>query len=193
MPRILLIDNYDSFTYNIREYLGRIVGYQHVDLLKNDALDTGDIMDYDAWIVSPGPGLPEESGTLLPTLKKGVGRMPILGICLGHQALAEIFGGKLINLGEVRHGRQANAHWQDIGPLNVGLGNSSLVGLYHSWAVEGDSIPECLSVTAYDDDGQVMAIQHKELPLLGVQFHPESILTPDGFQMVENFISWIQR
>lgn len=193
MPRILLIDNYDSFTYNIREYLGRLAGYQNVDLIKNDELFLDDMLAYDAWIISPGPGLPEESGSLITVLQQSAGRVPVLGICLGHQAIAEVYGARLINLGEVRHGRQVEVQWLAAGPLNDGLASRTKVGLYHSWAVEADSLPDTLEVLAKDDDGQIMAIRHKELPLMGVQFHPESILTPNGSAMIGNFLRWAQR
>lgn len=187
-PRILLIDNYDSFTFNIREYLGRIVGYNNVIIHKNDQVMIADAMEFDAWVLSPGPGLPGQSGNLIDLIRAGFEKRPILGICLGMQAIAETFGAELINLGNVRHGRQIRLRWTGHCPLVPDTDQLESAGLYHSWAVKASTLPDSLEVSCIDEEGVPMIIQHAKFPVYGVQFHPESILTPGGFQLMEEFI-----
>jgi len=190
MPRILLVDNYDSFTYNVRELLCQVAGYGTVDLVKNDLVEIPSALNYDAWVISPGPGLPHGSGQLMDLIAMGVERVPILGICLGHQAIAEHFGGELFNLGEVKHGRQVRIRWTADAPIRPDDHDEWMeVGLYHSWAVDRGSLPEALQLIAEDEDGIPMAIRHREYPVYGVQFHPESVLTPLGIEIFSRFLA----
>jgi anthranilate synthase component II len=186
--KILLLDNYDSFTYNLL-HLIKAVSTATVDVFRNDAINMEAIKQYDKIILSPGPGVPSEAGMLLPIIKEYSATKSILGVCLGHQAIGEAFGGTLINLTQVFHGvatdgiiEQANAI------LLQGLANRFIIGRYHSWVIAKDAFPETLEITAYDDNGFIMALQHKSLDIHGVQFHPESVLTPDGAVIMKNFL-----
>ncbi len=187
--RILVIDNYDSFTYNLVHAIKKISGL-NVDVFRNDEITLEDIDKYDKIVLSPGPGLPEEAGLLLDIIKTYASKKSILGVCLGHQAIGEAFGGKLHNLNRVFHGMAT--------PVKVTQTNSNLfnslpetfdVGRYHSWIVEKENLPECLEVTSYDENGKIMSMKHKEYDLEGVQFHPESVLTPLGEKMIENWLN----
>jgi len=187
-PKILVFDNYDSFTYNLVQIIERILT-KKVDVFKNDQISLSEIERYDKVILSPGPGIPQEAGILLDLIKKYAPTKSILGVCLGQQAIAEAFGGSLINLSEIFHGVSIST--------KVLLPNTKLfqnistgfeAGRYHSWAVNPENFPEELEITAVDEDGMIMALQHRKYDVHGVQFHPESILTPDGEAIIRNFL-----
>ncbi len=187
--KLLVFDNYDSFTYNIMHAL-RDLGV-NPDVVRNDRITPEECAAYDKIVISPGPGIPSEAGVLLPMIKHCSSLpspIPMLGVCLGHQAIAESFGGSLYNLPEVYHGISTPADIIADSPLFNGLGKKVDVGRYHSWAVDKESLPDCLEVTAVDSEGIIMALQHKVLPVYGVQFHPESILTPQGMTIIENWL-----
>jgi anthranilate synthase component II len=186
--KILVFDNYDSFTYNLVHMVEKVVGVT-VDVHRNDAIALADINNYDKIILSPGPGIPEEAGILLDVIKHYAATKSILGVCLGHQAIGESFGGGLNNLSQVYHGVAT--------PITLtnnesyifnGLPKSFVVGRYHSWVVDANNFPNDLLVTATDANGYIMAVQHKTLDVVGVQFHPESVLTPVGEQIITNWL-----
>ncbi len=186
--KILVFDNYDSFTYNLVHLVEKITG-ERVDVYRNDQVSMEKVNEYDRIILSPGPGIPEEAGMLLPLIKQYAPSKPILGVCLGHQAIAEAFGGKLINLDTVYHGVSTpieikNAKYK----IFEGLPDKINVGRYHSWIVSDEDLPEVLEVTARDEHGYIMGLQHKALDVQGVQFHPESVLTPDGEKIMRNWL-----
>ncbi len=188
MVKILVFDNYDSFTYNLVQLAERIIGHK-VDVYRNDQIPLEKVNEYDKIILSPGPGIPEESGLLLPLIKEYAATKSIFGVCLGQQAIAQAFGGKLINLEDVYHGIATPAHKTKVyAPIFAGLPETFEVGRYHSWVVDNTTLPECLEVTAVDDDGFIMGLQHKTYDVQGVQFHPESILTPDGEKILRNWL-----
>jgi anthranilate synthase component 2 len=187
--KILVFDNYDSFTYNLVHLVEKITG-EKVDVYRNDQIALADVVAYDKIILSPGPGIPEEAGLLLPLIKEYAATKSILGVCLGLQAIAEAFGGTLINLSTVFHGVAT--------PIKILKTNSQVlnglpeeieVGRYHSWIVSDDNFPAELEVTARDENGYIMGLQHKQFDVQGVQFHPESVLTPDGEQMLRNWLT----
>lgn len=194
--RIAMIDNYDSFTYNL-VHLVKELGAD-VTVFRNDQFELQELDVFDKIMLSPGPGIPREAGKLLQVIASYAGVKPILGICLGEQAIGEYFGGTLVNLSEVFHGVQTPAHvvefhQESTGKTEVdylfrGLHRDLLVGRYHSWVVDADTLPECLEVTCISNEGQVMALRHKEYDVCGIQFHPESVLTPDGKRMIKNWI-----
>ncbi len=184
--KIAVIDNYDSFTYNL-VHLVRQLGAD-VAVRRNDQFEISDIEPYDKIILSPGPGIPSEAGLLTDVIRAYAGRKPILGVCLGHQAIGEAFGARLENLKEVYHGVATPVTLDTAEPLFRGLPRRIDVGRYHSWVVSRDGLPECLSVTAESDDGNIMALRHNEFDVRGIQFHPESILTPDGAAIVKNWL-----
>ncbi len=186
--KVLVFDNYDSFTYNLVQIIERILGSK-VDVVRNDQITLEEIQKYDKIILSPGPGIPEEAGILLDLIKKYASTKSILGVCLGQQAIAEAFGGSLINLSEIFHGVATSADLvKNDTKLFKNLSSGLEVGRYHSWAVNPENFPEELEITAVDKDGMIMALQHKEYDVHGVQFHPESILTPDGEVIIKNFL-----
>ncbi|NDV77477.1 aminodeoxychorismate/anthranilate synthase component II [Dysgonomonas sp. 511] len=185
--KILIFDNYDSFTYNL-VHLVKELGYADVDVYRNDKIALEDIGRYDKVILSPGPGIPSEAGLLLPLIKEYAGRKPILGVCLGHQAIGESFGAKLVNLEDVYHGVATQIEVSKPDYIFDGLGHNIEVGRYHSWIVDSNHLPECLEITATDSNGQIMALRHREYDIHGVQFHPESVLTPDGEAIIRNFL-----
>ncbi len=185
--KILLFDNYDSFTYNLVHAI-KSLGYENVDVYRNDKIELSQIDLYDKIILSPGPGLPSEAGIMMEVIKKYAGKKSILGVCLGHQAIAEAFGAKLENIPTVFHGVQTAIKIMKEDYLFAGLPNEILAGRYHSWIVSKSDFPDELEVTAVDKAGDIMALKHKTLDLHGVQFHPESILTPDGVQIIQNFL-----
>lgn len=190
--KIIIIDNYDSFTYNLFQYLKEAAPEATVDVLRNDKFEMEQLSSYDAIVLSPGPGLPSEAGLLLALIECYAQTKPILGICLGHQAIAEAFGGKLKQLKKVYHGLKSEIFIKDSSsPILQGLGNKIEVGRYHSWVVDRASIPEVISILAEDGEGQIMAMQHQRLPVFGLQFHPESVLTLSGRQIIQNFIQLI--
>ncbi|WP_303920075.1 aminodeoxychorismate/anthranilate synthase component II [Draconibacterium sediminis] len=187
--KILVIDNYDSFTYNLVHAIKKISG-QPVDVFRNDQIALEEIDKYDKIVLSPGPGIPEEAGLLLDIIKAYAPKKSMLGVCLGHQAIGEAFGGKLHNMNRVLHGIATPVKQTGINsPLFKGLPESFDVGRYHSWIVQNEQLPECFEVTSYDEDGLVMSMQHKEYDVQSVQFHPESVLTPLGEKMIENWLN----
>ena len=184
--KIVIIDNYDSFTYNL-SHLIKSLGAE-VDVVRNDQFSLDDLEAYSKIVLSPGPGIPSEAGLLLDVIRTYAGKKPILGVCLGHQAIGEVFGAKLENLSDVFHGVATPCHIIADDPIFSGLDRDITVGRYHSWVVSQEGLPECLEVTAVSDEGQIMALRHKTLNVRGIQFHPESVLTPDGRKMIQNFL-----
>lgn len=188
--KILLLDNYDSFTYNLLHVVKEL-GATNVEVFRNDEIDLDDVERFDKIILSPGPGIPEEAGLLLPVIRRYAATKSILGVCLGHQAIGETFGAKLENLKEVCHGIQT--------PISIlqpskeslfqGLGREIPVGRYHSWVVSRENFPDCLEITAESQEGQIMALRHKVYNVHGIQFHPESVLTPQGKEIIKNFLN----
>ena len=184
--KIVIIDNYDSFTYNLA-HLVKELGAE-VTVLRNDQFRLEELEPYSKIILSPGPGIPSEAGLLLDVIRTYAGRKPILGVCLGHQAIGEVFGAQLENLSQVFHGVATPCHIVSDDPLFSGLERDITVGRYHSWVVSRDHVPSCLERTAESPEGQVMALRHRELNVRGIQFHPESVLTPDGKRMLQNWM-----
>jgi anthranilate synthase component 2 len=186
MKNILLIDNYDSFTYNL-VHLIKSLGYG-VDVRRNDAISIEEAEAYDKILLSPGPGIPSEAGLLLEIVRQFAPTKSILGVCLGHQAIGEVFGANLVNIKEVHHGvaSQMNVTCDEL--LFRGLDGSFDAGRYHSWAVSPEDFPADLEVTALDDSGEIMALRHKTYKVRGVQFHPESVLTPMGSKIMKNWL-----
>ncbi|MGV3527378.1 MAG: anthranilate synthase component II [Flavisolibacter sp.] len=186
--KILVFDNYDSFTYNLVHLVEKIRPGK-VDVFRNDEIAMEKVAAYDKIILSPGPGIPSEAGLLLPLIKEYASKKSILGVCLGHQAIAEAFGGSLTNLSTVYHG-VAMPCWleNESAPLFSGLPAEINVGRYHSWIVNEEDFPEELEVTARDENNYIMALQHKTFDVQGVQFHPESVLTPDGEKILRNWL-----
>jgi len=182
---ILVIDNYDSFTYNLVHYLEDLDC--EVTVKRNDQLTIEEVADYDKIVLSPGPGIPDEAGLLKPIIAAYAKTKPILGVCLGHQAIGEVFGGTLTNLDKVYHGVATPIQVLVDDPLFDGLGKEFEVGRYHSWVVE-KPLPDELILLAEEDHGQVMAMKHKKYNMYGVQFHPESILSPEGKQLLNNWL-----
>ncbi len=186
--KIVIVDNYDSFTYNLF-HLFRQLGAT-VSVIRNDQFQLPDLEPYDRIVLSPGPGIPSEAGLLLNVIAHYAGRKPILGVCLGHQAIGEFFGAKLVNLSDVFHGIQTPARiMQPADCLFHGLPDSIPVGRYHSWVVSSKNLPDCLDVTATSPEGQIMALRHKQLDIRGIQFHPESVLTPNGTTIISNWLN----
>ena len=186
--KILLLDNYDSFTYNLY-HLVKELGATEVEVVRNDQIALEEVNRFDKIILSPGPGIPEEAGLLLPIIKEYAPTKSILGVCLGHQAIGQAFGGTLENLSEVYHGVQTPIDIIADHALFEGLGRELPVGRYHSWVVSNEHFPDCLEVTARSREQQIMALRHRTYNVHGIQFHPESVLTPQGKQMVRNFLT----
>lgn len=185
--KILVIDNYDSFVYNLVHYLEDL-GCE-VIVKRNDQLRLEDIEPFEKILLSPGPGIPDEAGLLKDIISAYASSKSIFGVCLGQQAIGEVFGGNLTNLNNVYHGVATSVTLSVTDePLFEGLNTTFDVGRYHSWVVEDKNLPDCLQVTSYDENGQIMSLRHKELDVRGVQFHPESVLTPDGKKILENWI-----
>ena len=187
MDKILIFDNYDSFTYNLLHAV-KSLGYNEVDVIRNDKVDLSAVAQYDKIILSPGPGLPKEAGLLMPLIRQYAETKSILGVCLGHQALGEVFGAKLENIPFVFHGVQTPVDIIAHDYLFDGIPDEILVGRYHSWIVSKENFPASLEITAVDKAGDVMALKHRQFDLHGVQFHPESILTPEGIRVIQNFL-----
>lgn len=185
--KILIFDNYDSFTYNLFHAV-KSLGYNEVDVIRNDKIDLSSVAQYDKIILSPGPGLPEEAGSLLPLIEQYAKTKSILGVCLGHQAIGEVFGARLENIPFVFHGVQTPAQIIAEDYLFTGLPEKIMVGRYHSWIVSKENFPPELEITAVDEESDIMALKHKHLDVHGVQFHPESILTPEGLLIIQNFL-----
>jgi anthranilate synthase component II len=184
--RVLLIDNYDSFTYNLYQYLGELGAETRV--VRNDELTAEDaVAAAERIVISPGPGTPDQAGISLEVLRQAAGRVPVLGVCLGHQALGQAFGGRVVRAPRLMHGKTSQIH-HDGRTVFTGLPRPFTATRYHSLVVERASVPECLKVTAWTDDGVVMGLRHRDHPLEGVQFHPESILTTAGKDLLRNFL-----
>ncbi len=184
--KILIFDNYDSFTYNLVHLVEKIMHHK-VEVFRNDQITLEKIREYDKIILSPGPGIPNEAGLLLPLIREYASSKSILGVCLGHQAIGEAFGGTLINLSTVYHGVATNCQLLNSKLFND-LPSNIKVGRYHSWVVSDKNFPEELEITARDENNYIMALQHKKYDVLGVQFHPESILTPEGEKIMKNWL-----
>ena len=185
--KILVFDNYDSFTYNLVQIIEEIVD-EKVDVFRNDQIPLEDIEKYDKIILSPGPGIPEEAGILLELIKKYAPTKSIFGVCLGQQAIAEAFGGSLINLSEIYHGVATESNQIKEHSIFKNLPKTLEVGRYHSWAVNPENFPEELEITSIDNNGMIMSLKHKTYDVHAVQYHPESILTPNGREILENFL-----
>ena len=184
--KIVIIDNYDSFTYNL-SHLIKEIGAE-VTVIRNDQFTLNQLERFDKIVLSPGPGIPSEAGLLLDVIKTYKGRKPILGVCLGHQAIGEVFGGTLENLSDVFHGVATDGTQFSNDYIFDSLPKRITMGRYHSWVVSRENFPTCLEVTAVSDEGQIMALKHKNYDIHGIQFHPESVLTPEGKTILRNFI-----
>ena len=184
---LLMIDNYDSFTYNLVQYFGELG--QEVQVHRNDEITLEEIerLAPQYLVVSPGPCTPNEAGVSVPAILRFAGKLPILGVCLGHQSIGQAFGGKIIHAQEMMHGKTSPIHHKNAGVFR-GLPNPVTATRYHSLVIERASCPECLEITAWTEDGEIMGVRHKTLPIEGVQFHPESILTEHGHDMLRNFL-----
>ena len=195
--KIVIIDNYDSFTYNL-SHLVKELGAE-VTVYRNDQFEMPWLEAFDKIILSPGPGIPSEAGLLLDVIKTYAGKKPMLGVCLGHQAIGEAFGGRLENLSDVFHGVATEGNLVpkmengEFAPLDEvlfrGLPKRVTMGRYHSWVVSKENFPDCLEITAESDEGQIMALRHKTYDIRGIQFHPESVLTTEGRKMIENWLN----
>lgn len=185
---ILLIDNYDSFSYNLYQLIGEIC--PDIKVIRNDEMSVSDIekLAPDKIIISPGPGRPEDAGIIVEAAGSVCRKIPTLGVCLGHQAICAAYGATITYAKKLMHGKQSAISFSGNCPLFKGVPENAPVARYHSLAADPDSIPDCFTVTAVADDGDIMAVQHNEYPIFGVQFHPESIMTPDGRTMLKNFI-----
>ena len=191
MQKIVIIDNYDSFTYNLSHLLKEEGA--DVTVFRNDQFQLEDLQQYDKIVLSPGPGIPSEAGLLLDVIRTYAPTKPMLGVCLGHQAIGEVFGARLLNLDDVVHGVATPCRIVASDPIFDGLLNKITVGRYHSWVVSQEEFPSCLEITAVSDDGgsvpNIMALRHREYEVHGIQFHPESVLTPEGKTIIKNFLA----
>ena len=185
--KTIIIDNYDSFTYNLFGYI-RDLGFE-CSVVRNDKFEINYLNEFDKIILSPGPGIPSESGLLLDVIKEYAKKKPILGVCLGHQAIGQAFGANLKNLTEVYHGVDTKCNLLGNDYIFEGLDLEITVGRYHSWVVEKDGFPSTLEITAKSKDGLIMGLKHKEFDVHGIQFHPESVLTPNGKKILQNFLT----
>lgn len=189
MKKILVIDNYDSFTYNLAHYIEKITG-SSPDVFRNDEISLNNVEAYGKILLSPGPGVPADAGICIDLIKRFSASKSILGICLGHQAIGEAFGGRILNLSNVFHGVSTPVHiTKRDDSLFSNIPESIIAGRYHSWVVSEDDFPDCFNITCIDDEGIIMGISHKEYDVKGLQFHPESILTEKGINMVSNWIN----
>ena len=188
MKKILLLDNYDSFTYNVFQLLSELGA--KVEVARNDKISVDEVKNFDAVIISPGPGVPSDAGISEKIISELSGQLPILGICLGHQAIGEVFGGKIVRAKEIVHGKTSRIKHCGTG-IYRGLAQGVEVGRYHSLIIERETLPDCLEVTSELDDGTIMGVRHKTFDVEGIQFHPESILTPSGEILMQNFLSRI--
>ena len=189
---ILLLDNYDSFTYNIYQLLSELG--TEVEVIRHDCITVEEIRQrgYEALVISPGPGVPKEAGISEDAIWQLGPELPVLGICLGHQAIGEVYGGKVVRAGAIVHGKSSALHHDGRG-LYEGLPQNIPVARYHSLIVERESLPDCLEVSSELADGTIMGLRHKEYPVEGIQFHPESILTPEGHKMLANFLKSLEK
>jgi len=184
--KIVIIDNYDSFTYNL-SHMVKELGAE-VTVVRNDKFELPFLEQFDKIILSPGPGIPSEAGLLLDVIRTYAGKKPILGVCLGHQAIGEVFGAKLENLSSVYHGVAIEGSQNSKDCIFSGLPERIMMGRYHSWVVSKENFPDCLEITAESPDLHIMALRHKEYDIHGIQFHPESVLTPLGRTIIKNFL-----
>ena len=184
---ILVIDNYDSFTYNLVQYLGELGA--DLNIYRNDKITISEIRDLkpEKILISPGPGYPKDAGISIPVIKEFAGKVPILGVCLGHQAIGEAFGGKIVQAKRLLHGKTSMIH-HDGKTIYKGLPNPFTATRYHSLIIERASLPECLEISAWTKEDEIMGIRHKEFKIEGIQFHPESILTTEGKKLLGNFL-----
>jgi anthranilate synthase component 2 len=184
---VLMIDNYDSFTYNLVQYLGELG--EEVVVRRNDEIDLAGVeaLAPDHIVISPGPCTPNEAGISVPLIQAFAGRVPILGVCLGHQAIGQAFGGRIVHARALMHGKTSLIHHKGVGVF-AGLPSPFTATRYHSLVIERESLPDCLEITAWTEDGEIMGVRHRTLPVEGVQFHPESILTEYGHEMLANFL-----
>lgn len=187
MKRIVIIDNYDSFTYNL-SHLVKELGAE-VSVFRNDKFQMQQLDAFDKIILSPGPGIPSEAGLLLDAIRNYAGKKPILGVCLGHQAIGEVFGAKLKNLNSVFHGIATPATIIQDDYIFDHLPQTLEVGRYHSWIVSKDALPDCLEITSESDEGYIMSLRHKQFDIRGIQYHPESVLTPQGREIINNWLN----
>lgn len=185
---LLMIDNYDSFTYNLVQYLGELG--QEVAVYRNDEIDLDKVaaLNPDHIVISPGPCTPNEAGISVPLIKAFAGKIPLLGVCLGHQSIGQAFGGNIIHAKQLMHGKTSLIYHNDVGVFK-GLPNPYTATRYHSLVIEKETLPDCLEITAWTDDGEIMGVRHKTLAVEGVQFHPESILTEYGHELLNNFLT----
>ncbi|MBS0513148.1 MAG: aminodeoxychorismate/anthranilate synthase component II [Proteobacteria bacterium] len=185
--RLLMVDNYDSFTYNLVQYFGELGA--KVKVYRNDEITLEQIaaLKPDQLVISPGPCSPAEAGISVAAIKEFAGKLPILGVCLGHQSIGAAFGGRIVHARQLMHGKTSPVHHKDIGVFH-GLPNPLTCTRYHSLAIERETLPDCLEITAWTEDGEIMGVRHKTLDVEGVQFHPESILTERGHDLLRNFL-----
>lgn len=185
---LLMLDNYDSFTYNLVQYFGELG--EDVRVFRNDEITLDEIaaLAPDRIVVSPGPCSPAEAGVSVPLIKRFAGQIPILGVCLGHQSIGAAFGGEIVHAAQLMHGKTSKIHHADRGVFR-GLPNPLTATRYHSLAIRRDTLPECLDITAWTEDGEIMGVRHKTLTVEGLQFHPESILTEKGHELLRNFLT----
>ena len=185
---LVMIDNYDSFTYNLVQYLGELG--EEVKTFRNDeiSLEELEALNPDRIMLSPGPCTPNEAGISLAAIDRFAGKLPLMGVCLGHQSIGQAFGGKVVHAKQIMHGKTSQIEHTNSGVFKE-LENPFIVTRYHSLVVERDSLPDCLEITAWTEDGEIMGLKHKELPIEGVQFHPESILTEHGHALLQNFLN----
>lgn len=192
MKRILIIDNYDSFVFNIVQLIQKSTDNLMLSIVKNDSIEFNRLGNYDGIILSPGPGIPSEAGDLMMLLEQCAPTHPILGICLGHQAIIEHFGGKIKNLSKPMHGHKSSLHITDSDEfLFENIKEGAAIGRYHSWSADEASLPSCLKITSYDEEGNVMSVRHSHLPVRGLQFHPESYISECGTRILQNWINSI--
>jgi anthranilate synthase/aminodeoxychorismate synthase-like glutamine amidotransferase len=184
---IVVLDNYDSFTYNLAQYLGELGA--DVAVFRNDEVSCEDLfaLSPSHIVISPGPGVPDQAGITIELIQQAAGRVPLLGVCLGHQAIGQAFGGRVVRARQVMHGKASRIRHDGLG-VYQGIEGPFAATRYHSLAVEEETLPGCLSVTARAEDGEIMGLRHRELPLEGVQFHPEALLTEHGHKMLQNFV-----
>jgi anthranilate synthase component 2 len=185
---LLMIDNYDSFTYNLVQYLGELK--QEVVVFRNDQISLDEVAALDPRhiVISPGPCTPNEAGISVPLVERFAGKIPILGVCLGHQSIGQAMGGRIVHAKQLMHGKTSEIHHKDVGVFR-GLKQPLVATRYHSLVIERESLPECLEITAWTDDGEIMGVRHRTLSVEGVQFHPESILTEQGHELLSNFLT----
>lgn len=190
--KVLVLDNYDSFTYNLVQYIQEILGHD-IDVFRNDEITLNTVDNYDVIILSPGPGLPKDAGIMMELIKQYGHYKAILGVCLGHQAIAEAYGGEIYNLSRVYHGMETPMQVVNKDILFEGIPKEFTAGRYHSWCVKKENLPPCFEITAEAENGTIMAMRHKIYNVSGVQFHPESIMTKHGKQMLRNWFAFQQK